>query len=180
VGNFAGWDVTGFLRGRMGGEPGLLVFDEARGFFADVVDGLEGKFAGEIVFRVLGRLFDVGGPAFGGIDELGEDFAEVLMLRAVVVEVVVEFVGDGGELVEEVVGVLFAAGFAGVGEEVLNPLIARVEELDEDEDAIAGVVGGFAELLDFALGHGVVVALLSVKGQGEGEENESEGEPTEH
>ena len=35
-------------------------------------------------------------------------------MRAVVIQIVVEFVGDGGELVEEVVGVLFAAGFAGM------------------------------------------------------------------
>jgi hypothetical protein len=124
-------------------------------------------------------LFDIGGPAFGGVDELGQDFADVLVVGAVVVQIVVELVGDGGELVEKVVGVLFAAGFAGVGEEILNPLVARVEELDKDEDAVAGVVGGFAELLDLAFGHDVIVAL-SVKGQGESEENESEGEPTEH
>jgi hypothetical protein len=100
-------------------------------------------------------------------------------MGAVVVEVVVELVGDGGELFEEVVGVLFAAGFAGMGEEVLNPLVARVEELDEDEDAIAGIVGGVAELLDLSLRHRGVGAL-SVKGQRESEEDESEREPTEH
>jgi hypothetical protein len=77
------------------------------------------------------------------------------------------------------VGVLFAAGFAGVGEEVLDPFVARVEELDEDEDAIAGEVGGFAELLDLAFRHGIVFAL-SVEGQSKSEENEGEREPTEH
>ena len=30
------------LGGRVGGEPGLLVFDELGGFFADVADGFEG------------------------------------------------------------------------------------------------------------------------------------------
>ena len=55
----------------------------------------------------------------------------------------------------------------------------EAQELDEDEDAIAGIVGGFAELLDLAFRHGIVVALR-VEGQSESEENESEREPTEH
>jgi hypothetical protein len=66
-----------------------------------------------------------------------------------------------------------------MGVKILDAFVAGVEELDEDEDAIAGKVGGFAELFDLALRHGVVIAL-SVKGQRESEENESEGEPTEH
>ena len=163
----------------MSGEPGFLVFDEVSGFFADVADGFEGQLAGEIVGGVFGRLFDVGGPALGRVEELGEDLADVLVMGAVVVEVVVELVGDGGELLEEVVGVLFAARFAGMGEEILDLLVARVEELDEDEDAIAGIVGRVAELLDLALRHRGVGAL-SVKGQRESEEDESEREPTEH
>jgi hypothetical protein len=98
---------------------------------------------------------------------------------AVVVEIVVELVGDVGELLEEVVGILFAAGFAGVSVKVLDPLVAGVEELDEDDDAIAGEVGRFAELLNLAFRHGVVVAL-SVQGQSKSEENEGEREPTDH
>jgi len=66
-----------------------------------------------------------------------------------------------------------------VGEEILDLLVAGVEELDEDEDAITGIVSGFAELLDLAFRHRIIVAL-SVKGQSEGEEDESEREPTEH
>jgi hypothetical protein len=42
AGDFARWDVVGFLGGRMSGEPGFLVFDEVGGFFADVADGLDG------------------------------------------------------------------------------------------------------------------------------------------
>ncbi len=95
------------------------------------------------------------------------------MVGAVVVEVVVELVGDGGELLEEVVGVLFAAGLAGVGEEVLDGFVAGVEELDEDEDAIVGEVGGVAELLDLAFGEGGVVALCACRGR---VSEESEGE----
>ncbi len=38
----------------------------------------------------------------------------------VVVEVVVELVGDLGDLLEEVVGVFFTAGAAGVGEEAFE------------------------------------------------------------
>ena len=86
------------------------------------------------------------------------------MVGAVVVEVVVELVGDGGELLEEVVGVLFAAGLARMGVEVLDGLVAGVEELDEDEDAIVGEVGGVAELLDLTFGESGVVAL-GVEGQ---------------
>ena len=40
--DFARGHVLGFLGGRMGGEPGLLIVDEVSGFFADVADGLEG------------------------------------------------------------------------------------------------------------------------------------------
>jgi hypothetical protein len=66
-----------------------------------------------------------------------------------------------------------------MGEEILDLLVACVEELDEDEDAIAGIVGRVAELLDLAFRHHGVGAL-SVKGQSESEDNESEREPTEH
>ena len=54
-----------------------------------------------------------------------------------------------------------------MGEEVLDLLVARVEELDEDEDAIAWEVGGVAELLDLTFREGVVVAL-GVEGQRRG------------
>ena len=132
----------------------------------------EGQLAREVVGGVVGRLFDVGGPALGGVDEFGQGFADVAMVGAVVVEVVVELVGDGGELFEEVVSVLFAAGFAGVGEEILDRLVAGVEELDEDHDAIVGDVGGVAELLDLAFRQDGVVPLRG-QGQAESEENES-------
>src|ERR1700742_4190966 len=149
--------------GRVGGEPGLLVFDELGGFFADVADGFEGELTGEIVDGVFRWLLDVGGPAFGGVEELGQGFADVAVAGAVVVEVVVELVGDGGELLEEIVGVLFAAGFARMSEELLNCLGAGVEELDEEEDAVVGDVGRFAELFDLAFGEGAFFGL-SVKG----------------
>ncbi len=157
AGDFAGWDIFGFFGGWVGGEPGLLVFDELGGFFADVADGFESQLAGEVVGCVLGWLLEVGGPALGGIEELGQGFADVAVVGAVVVEIVVELVGDGGELLEQVVGVLLAAGLAWVGVEILDGFVAGVEELDEDEDAIVGEVGGLAELLDLAFGESVVV-----------------------
>jgi hypothetical protein len=92
------------------------------------------------------------------------------VVRSVVIEVVVELVGDVGELLEEVVGILFAAGPAGMSEEVLDLLVARVEELDEDEDAIAWEIGGVAELFYFTFRQGVVAAL-GVEGRDEGEED---------
>ena len=142
--------VLRFFGRRVSGEPGLLLFDETRGFFADVTNGLESQFAGEIVGVVFGGLFKVGGPALGGIEELGQRLSDVAVTGAVVVEVVVELVGDSGELLEEVVGILFAAGFAGMGEEILDGFIARIEEFDEEKDAIVGEVGRFAELFDLA------------------------------
>jgi hypothetical protein len=66
-----------------------------------------------------------------------------------------------------------------VGEEILDGFVARVEELDEDEDAIVGEVGGFAELLYLAFRQRTLAAL-SVQRQSEGEEYEGEREPTEH
>jgi hypothetical protein len=101
------------------------------------------------------------------------------VVGAVVVKVVVEFVGDVGELLEEVVGVLFAAGFAGVGEEILDGFVARIEEFDEEKDAIVGEVGRFAELFDLAFLERSLAAL-SVEGQSESEEDQGEREPTEH
>jgi hypothetical protein len=101
------------------------------------------------------------------------------MMRAVVIEVVVEFVGDGGELLEEVMGILFAAGLARMCEEVLNGFVAGVEKLDEDENSVRGEVGGVAELFDLALGESAVISL-GVEGQSEGEEEKCGGEPTQH
>ena len=81
------------------------------------------------------------------------------MVGAVVVEVVVELVGDGGELLQQIVGILFATGAAWTGVHLLNAFDPGVQELDEDEDAVVGVVGGVAELLDLAVGEGGVVPL---------------------
>jgi hypothetical protein len=163
----------------MGGEPGLLLFDEVRDLFANVTDGFEGKFAREVVDGIFRGLFQVGGPALGGVKEFGQRFADVAVVRTVVVEVVVELVGDGGELFEQVVRVLFATGFARMGEEVLDCLVAGVEKLDEDENTIVGKVGGLAELLDLAFREGRV-GTLSVERQSESDENESEEETTKH
>jgi hypothetical protein len=101
------------------------------------------------------------------------------VVGAVVIQIVVELVGYGGELLEEVVSVLFAAGFAGVGEERLYVFVAVVEKLDEDKDAIIRDIGGGAKLFDFAFGEGGVGAL-GVQGQGESKEDQSMGEATEH
>jgi hypothetical protein len=94
---------------------------------------------------------------------------------AVVVEVVGELVGDGGELKDEVVGVLLAAGTAGMGVEVVQLLSAEVEEVDVKKDAVCGVVAGFADLVDLGLGE-VGVARLGVERRGEGDERECEEE----
>jgi hypothetical protein len=66
-----------------------------------------------------------------------------------------------------------------VGEEVLDRLVAGVEELDEDENTIVGKVGGLAELLDLAFRESGV-GTLSVERRSESEENESEEETTKH
>ncbi|WP_433983229.1 hypothetical protein RBB78_17425 [Tunturiibacter empetritectus] len=52
----------------MGKEPGLLLFDELGGLIVEVVDGFEGEPARDVVGFVVGRGFDVGGPALGGFD----------------------------------------------------------------------------------------------------------------
>jgi hypothetical protein len=163
----------------VGEKPGLLVLDEAGGFFADVADGFEGEFAGDAVGSVVGRGLQIGGPALGGVEELGKRLADVAVVGAVVVEIVVELVGDGGELLEEVVSVLLAAGFAGVGEELLNGFVAVVEEFDEDQDTVVGDIGGGAKLLDFGFGEDGIAAL-GVQRQGESAQEERVGEATEH
>jgi len=154
-----------FFRGWVGGEPGALLLDHLGSLFAEVTDGFEGYLAGDVVGFVVGWGFDGGGPAVGGVDELGKGFADVLVVGAVVVKVVVELVGERGELLEEVMCVLFAAGTAGDGVEILDALGAGVEELDVEENAVGGDVGGFADLLDLGLGECVLVAL-GVDGQG--------------
>ena len=135
----------------VGGEPGLLVFDELSGLFADIADGFEGQLAREVVDGVFRGLLQVGGPALGGFEELGQGLADVAVVGAVVVEVVVELVGDGGELLHQVVGVLFAARSAWMGVEIEDRLVAGVEELDEDHDAIIGDIGRLAELFDLSI-----------------------------
>ena len=108
------------------------------------------------------------------------DAADVDAAGAVVVEVVGELVGDGGELKDEVVGVLLAAGTAGMGVEVVQLLGAQVEELDEEKDAVGGVVAVLSDLVDLGLGEGGVAGLgAERRGEGE-EEGEGEGEAAEH
>jgi hypothetical protein len=140
-------------------EPSFLLFDELRGLVVEVADSFEGEPAGDIVGFVIGWRLQVGGPALGSVDEFGKGFADVAMARTVVVEVIVEFVGDGGELFEEVVRVLLATGFARAGEEILDGFVTGVEELDEEKDAVTGIVGDLSELLDFAIGECGVGAL---------------------
>jgi hypothetical protein len=160
-------------------EPGLLLFDELRGLVMEVAHGFEGESTGDIVGFVIGWGLQIRRPALGGVDELGKSFADVAVARTVVVEVVVELVGDGGELFHEIVSVLFAAGFARAGEEILDGFVTGVEEFDEDENAVAGIVGDLAELLDFALGEGGLGAL-SVKVRSKQEQKEDERESAEH
>ena len=57
--------------GRMGGEPGLLVFEQLGGRFADVAEGFEGQLAGDVVGFVVGRGLDGGGPSLCCFDEFG-------------------------------------------------------------------------------------------------------------
>jgi len=71
--------------------------------------------------------------------------------RAVVVEIVVELVCDRGELLEEVVDILFTARPTGFRDDLLEALCAGIEELDEDGDAIARDIGSLAELLDLGV-----------------------------
>jgi hypothetical protein len=151
---------------RMGFEPGLLVGGHLGGGFAQITDGFQGDLAGDAVGLVFGRGFDGGGPAFGGVEQLGQGLAQVGVAGAVVVEIVVELVGDGGELLDEVVGVLLAAGAAGLGVEVVELLGAQVEELDEEQDAVGGDVPGFADLFDLGVGEGGGMEL-GVKERGE-------------
>ena len=170
-------DGAGIFGGRVGGEPGALVFDEAGGFVVDVANAFEGERAGDVVGVAVGGGPEGGGPAIGGLEEFGELFAEVGVTRTVVVKVVVELVGDGGELLEEVVEIVFAAGSAGLGDEFLDSFRAGVEEFDKGGDAVGGDVGGLAELLDLGVGHGFV-GVLGVEGE-RGEKKQEGGERAE-
>ncbi len=70
-------------------------------------------------------------------------------------------------------GVLLAAGAAGLGVEVVNLLGTQVEELHEEQDAVGGFVAGFADLLNFFVGEVGLLLRLGVEGYGErGEEGE--------
>jgi hypothetical protein len=168
-----------FFWGRVGEEPGLLLSDELGGLIVEVVDGFECEPAGDVVGFVVGRGFQVGGPALGGFDQLRQGFADVAVTGAIVVEVVVELVGDSCELLEKIVGVLLAAGFTRSGEEILNGFVAGVEELDEEENAVVGIVGDLSELLDFAVGERGIGALGG-KGRNKREQKKDEQESAEH
>ena len=76
-------------------------------------------------------------------------------------------------------GVLLAAGAAGMGVEVVQLLGAQVEELDEEKDAVGGVVAVLSDLIDLGLGEGGV-GRLGAEGNGEGEEYEGEDEAAGH
>lgn len=159
---------------RVGGKPDSLLFDELGGGFAEIANGLQSQFAGDVVgFVVCGR-FEGCGPTLGGAQELGESLAEVAVGWAVVVEVIVELVGNVSELFEEIVDVLFASRLARTVSEGFDGLRALVQKLDEDEDAIAGDVGGVAKLLNFGIGERSRFAL-GVQGR-EKKQKESEGE----
>jgi len=139
---------------RMHFEPGSLGGGQFGGVFAEVPGGFQGQFAGDFVGVASGDGLECGGPAIRGVEDLGKGLAEIEVARAVVVQVVGELVGDGGELVEELAGILLAAGAAGFGVEVMEFLGAEVEEFDEEEDAVGGDVARVADLLDFLVGEG--------------------------
>jgi hypothetical protein len=168
-----------FLRRRVCEEPGLLLFDKTRYLLADVANGLQSKFAREIVDRVVGRLFEVGGPTLGRLQKFGQSFANIAVAWAVVVEVIVELVRDRGELVKKIVRVLFASRFAGMSVELLDRFITGVEEFDEDENAIVRNIGSFTKLLNLAFGERGVGAL-GTEGQSNNQKEKSKREPTVH
>ena len=162
-----------FLR-RMGGEPRLLLSDHLGGLFAEIADGLERQPALDVVGVVVRRRLDGGGPAFKSIDEFRKRLADVAVAGTVVVEVVIELVCEGSELLEEIVGVLLAAGTAGFRVEILQGLDADVDELDEDHDTVIGDVSGVAEFFDLFFGESGFSALCAEwqRESQEGEEKE--------
>ena len=178
AGNVDGFVLVFFCR-RMGGEPGFLVCNELGGVLAEIIDGVKSQLARDVVGLIVGWGLNVGGPAVGGLKEFGEGFADVAVAGAVIVEVVFQFVGDGSELFEEVVGVLLAAGVMRIREEVMKGADALVEKLDEDEDAVARDVSGVAELFDLGVRERVVVAL-GVERHVERENSEGEAESSKH
>lgn len=152
-------------------EPDGLFGGEFGCGFAEVADGFESKLAGDAVCLIVRRGFEGGGPAVGCFEDFGQGAPQVGMAWAIVVEVIGEFVSDGCELIEEVVGVLLATGAARLCVEIGDFLCAEVEEFDECEDTVGGVVAEFANLFDLGLGEGVV-GMLGVQGRGEDEESE--------
>jgi hypothetical protein len=70
----------------------------------------------------------------------------------VVCQVVVEFIGDRGELLQQVVGVLFPAGATWLRIHILDALHARVQKFDEQQDGLGGYVAGLPHLLNFFVG----------------------------
>jgi hypothetical protein len=160
-------------------EPGLLLSDELRGLIVEIANGFEGEPTGDVVGLVVGRGFQVGGPALGGFNQLGQGFANVAVTGAVVVQIVVELVGDGSELLEEIVGVLLAAGLTRSGEEILYGFVAGIEKLDENKNAVVGIVGDLSELLYFAVGKGGV-GTLGGNGRSKREQKKDEQESAEH
>ena len=97
-------------------EVGDLFRQQLFGGVVGVGHGGERELAGYVV-AVVGR----GGaqcalPALCGLCELWEGFAQIAVLRAVLVEVVIELIGDVGNLREEVVQVKLAAGVTRPGE----------------------------------------------------------------
>ena len=163
----------------MSGEPGLLALDEFGGVLAEIANGFEGQFAGDVVCLVVRCRLDAGGPAVGGLEKLGERFADVTVASAVIVEVVLKLVRDGGELFKEIVRVLFAARTARFGEEVMDGDGAIIEETDEGQDTITGSVSRFAKLLDLGIGEGMIAALC-VERRVESEKDEGETCASQH
>ncbi len=135
-----------------------MIVDEFGGGVVNIVDGFEGELAGDTVGFVVGRGLEGGGPALGGVDEFGQSFADVAVVGTVVVEVVVELVSDKGDLFEEIVSILLAPGAVGFGVHVLDGFDAGIHDLDEEHDAIVGIVGYVAELLDLGVREGGLAA----------------------
>src|SRR6185312_6761970 len=131
----------------MGCKPRFLRRDKLGSVVPKISDRFKSQLAGYVISGIVGRGLDVRRPAVCSLDKFRQRLADVTVPRGIVVEVVLQLVGDGGELLKEIVSILFAAGTAWMREQVMDGPGTFVKEFNEDHDAVARNIRRVAKLL---------------------------------
>src|SRR6185437_6861853 len=137
----------------------FLAFVELFGFIAGALGGVEGGFAGKILCAVARGLIQNLGPFRGGWDKVFQGFADVGVSLIEGVEVVLQLIGDAGELLIFGAQIGLTVFTGGIRTDGFDGVDAFLEKLLVELDAVVGTVAEVGNFIGLLAGERVLLSL---------------------